>query len=417
MAIKKIKSIIAVVLLMNAYLMFAQFEISVYADRNNEKGDNSEFLKSDNFVFTDDREKYNNINRKIEEEISTYTQLINPDIEKYLNENGVYDSEIMQISDVELINNIKQGDIQIFTGFFAFDDTPETVNVPITDDELKPLSSNEIDALFGNVYYGENNKIFEQKEMKNSAIDKILLAIGIKPINAYAETYERGGGKETYLKKTLIAYPQTINGEACIKLTYFATWETMPKYRNVDVVSLYWTNATCESYLQSKTVVEQSWNYETHSCMDGPNIIINKKTGWGATDFSFYANPGDLRKSQYFVSSNGIVAAVKLHENTDTKITLQQRVYDEKIYSNEEVRIEVYLLKEKNKKDAQIYPYYQHYKSKADVKKVMVSAVGVVGNILSGDIVKAVYVLANGLQVTNNMDYSGVTFVWTYTFK
>lgn len=423
MKIRRLQSITAICLLTNAYFMYGLADIDAYAEMEI-KSYNDTIMNCDNIVFTEDREEYSNINKKIDEEINSNTKLIDENTENYLNESGVYDSEIEKISDVELLDDVKPEDIQIFTGYFAVVDTLEKADIPITDDELEPISGDELNALFGNIYYDENNDLAaydKEGKIKSSAVDKILMSIGIKPINAYADYIDMGGkydsNHKTYLKKTLIAYPLTISGKKCIKISYFSTWETMPKYRNVDVVSLYWTNATWESYLQNKTFVQQSWNYETHSCMDGQNVIINRKTGYGTTNFSYYANPGNLKQSQYFISSHGIIAAIKLHEDTNTKYLLEQRVYDEKIYSNEELLIEVYLEKEKNKTSSVIYPYYQHYKSKASVKNVVVSAAGAVGNTIDGNIAKAVYILSNGLRVTSDIEYSGVTFSWVYNFK
>lgn len=93
------------------------------------------------------------------------------------------------------------------------------------------------------MYYGKENDVIKEKNDKDrkSLSDKILMSIGLKPVNAYAFNESVGGGSVTYLKKILIIYPWKVNEKECVKITYTTLWTTMSKYRNVDVVSLYWT--------------------------------------------------------------------------------------------------------------------------------------------------------------------------------
>lgn len=112
--------------------MYGQSDIDAYAEMET-KNYNVTIVNCDNIVFTEDREEYSNINKKIEKEINSKTKLIDENTENYLNESGVYNSEIEKISDVELLDDVKPEDIQIFTGYFAVVDTLEKADIPITD--------------------------------------------------------------------------------------------------------------------------------------------------------------------------------------------------------------------------------------------------------------------------------------------
>lgn len=373
-------------------------------------------------VFLESINEENNINKKIDEEVNHNTGLLDEDIEQYLNENGVFDEELENISDIKNLNNLEKDEIQVFTGYFAVSDTKEEEGTTVTDDEMIMLDKEEVDSLLGNMYYGEENEIVKEKskETKISLLDKILMSVGMKPVNAYAFYETKGGGSVTYLKKTLMVYSWKVNEKECVKITYSTIWTTMPKYRNVDVVSLYWTNATYENFLEDYASVNQYCDYKILYCYDGingKNKQVAEENQISPIYFDYYANPMDLKKTQYFITSHGIVCAAKLHEDSDNRMYLEQQVFTQKVYNNETIVINVFLQKETNKADMTLYPYYQHYKSKLSVKRVISGIIGAGFGIASDNYVKAAYELACGLITKDDMDFSGVTWSPRYVFK
>lgn len=373
-------------------------------------------------VFTGEKGEDNNIGKKINDEISNDTGLLDTNVENYLNENGVFDEELKDISDIKNLNNIEPENIQVFTGYFAVSDTKEDEGIPVTDEELVMLDSKEVDSLLGNIYYDEENEIIKNKVSHKSLSEKVLMSIGLKPVDVYAWSESKGGGSVTYLKKTLMAYSWKIDGEECVRIIYSTVWTTMPEYRNIDVVSLYWTNATYENFLEEYVLVEQYCDYKKVHCYDGingKNKQVAEERELGPIFFDYYPNPMDLKKSQYFITSHGIVCAVKLHEDSDDRLCFEQRVFTQKLYTNENIIMSMYLQKEANKRDMTLYPYYQHYKSGLKVNNIISGIINAGFSLSSENYVQAVYELVGGLRTTSNMDFSGVTWApkYKYSFK
>ncbi|MBQ3545611.1 MAG: hypothetical protein IJA34_11615 [Lachnospiraceae bacterium] len=408
---KKIKSIIAVVLLLNYALIIPNFEVS--ADEINKSRKNEES------IFSKDREKFKNINKKIKEEMESHTDLLDEDIEIYLNENGVYDREIEKIKGVEYMSGLNKEDIQIFSAYYSVEDNPQKTDVPITDGEMQPLSGEEINNLIGNIYYGENNDISKKEEKinKDGVFDKFLTAVGIKPVEAYAAVYEAGGDNESYLKKTMIVYSKKVNGKECYEVIYFSTWETMPKYRNVDVVSLHWANATWQPYLNSNVVVKQNWDVKRFYF----NSLLFKevlKDESYTTMFEEHSNPDNLKSSQYFISEKGIVAVLDLHDDIIKSFNvLGIQNHDITTYSNEELVIQLYLEKDKYKDTVIFYPYYQHYKNSYNVKSVTMSIIGAIVGGINKNAISVVYSLAGGIMAAEyDMVYCCESEPWSYNY-
>ncbi|MBQ3545609.1 MAG: hypothetical protein IJA34_11605 [Lachnospiraceae bacterium] len=416
MYIKKLKSLIAVALLLNYLFVIPNSKVNADENKRNQEKYNSNL----EHTFSQDRKKYDNINRKIEEEIESNTDILDEDIEKYLNENGVYDREIEQIKDVGYMSGLDKEDIQIFSAYYSVKDNPEKADVPITDDEMEQLSSKEINELFGNIYYGQNKDISGKKEKssKNGLLDKFLTVIGIKPINAYAAVLDdEDGSRETYLKKLMIIYSKKVNGVECYEVIYFSTWETMPKYRNVDVVSLYWANAKWQPELDYKTVVKQNWDYDSFYYEEVSKLKLGCKSGTDMKEFSVHNNPGELKESQYFISTNGIIAVLKLHEDKKEKDIWPPHGYDIVNYSNEELVIQLYLEKDKYRDTVIFYPYYEHCISYSEVESVGVSIISAIGGGINGSTIKANYILTNDFDLKVKTNWSGKNVDWKYTYK
>ena len=115
-------------------------------------------------VFTEGKNEQN-ISKKINDELSNDTGLINKEMEDYLNNNWIYDEEIPDISNKCQLDKIDVNDLVVYTGYYAVSDSEDKADVDV-DDDAKLLNENETDALLGNLYYDEVNEVINNEKNK-----------------------------------------------------------------------------------------------------------------------------------------------------------------------------------------------------------------------------------------------------------
>lgn len=204
-------------------------------------------------------EKY--VNKKVEEEKKNKTELLDNKTEKYLNDNGLFDEEIEKLDDktLEELDESSNEDIKVFTSFYAYiepdeiekdnvytgdNSENETIissdNTVMTENSLVELTKEEINAVIAEKYYDVD---ISEKD-NNTVLDDVLEAIGLKPVDVYADAsnyYDNSKHmQETYLKKSILIVPTKLGGKQYYKLITNYTWLTMPKNRMLDVAMVSW---------------------------------------------------------------------------------------------------------------------------------------------------------------------------------
>lgn len=205
-------------------------------------------------------EKY--VNKKVEEEKKNKTELLDNKTERYLNENGLFDEEIEKLDDKTLDELMKSPnkEIQVYTTFYEYiepdednsdaDDNSENETVKSSDDtvisesSLVELTTDEINAVIAEKYYDVDISEMEEKD-DNTVLDDVLEAIGIKPVNVYAEegknsTSNAKNMQGSYLKKSILIVPKKLGNKQYYKLITNYTWLTMPENRMLDVAIVSW---------------------------------------------------------------------------------------------------------------------------------------------------------------------------------
>ena len=169
-----------------------------------------------------DDQNYSNINEikdefefigdKIDEEIENDSGVFENDkIEKFLNENGVFDEDIQSIyneEEISELNEFDQDDIDnmsVYVEYYAVPDMDITEESENLDNyEMIRLTDEQVDMYMAEKYFEVNTELDEQIQEKieenydeqregDSISDKVLTAIGVKPITVYAETQEKQG--------------------------------------------------------------------------------------------------------------------------------------------------------------------------------------------------------------------------------
>ena len=182
----------------------------------------------------------------------------------------------------------------------------------------------------------------------------------------------------------------------------------MPKYRNVDVVSLTWKNATYEYGLEDHISVIQSWKTQSGCYEERSKVLFNEQINSNRKVFTYYSNPSALKKSQYCIESNQFVAAVKLHEDYDDKLYMEDTWYNITKFYDESLHIELLLEIDTRKSSTIIKPYYQHLKDDIDVGSLIID--------MTSGYVSAIYSILTRKYIQPNYTFSGVTFQLPYVF-
>ncbi len=206
------------------------------------------------------------------------TGVMEPQLEAELNAQGVFDDEIMNLSEDE-ISNLEQAEkVCVVTQYIEYkyigneanvedisvdnqkqqrdkneqekraDDSvsisenqnmiDELLNTDILEDnapedyEVKVMSDEEVDKLIQELY-------FNDESAEESALDKILIGIGVKSQNVYA-SYGFGSSHPnatSYMKKSLLV--TQIDGK--VNIVFTCKWLKEPANRLNDILEISWT--------------------------------------------------------------------------------------------------------------------------------------------------------------------------------
>lgn len=219
-------------------------------------------------------------------------------IEKKLNEIGVFDSEIEQM-DSETIKNIKES-------------INTQVSVLYYGDENKEMKQKEIDSIVKEkIEKGE----YDYKE-EESLLSNILTKIGCKSVDVKAATKVKSAQDVDYSPskavKSVMICTQTEN-KGKISVSYTATWLKEAYYREKDVLGVNIKEANYDkSSLECSHKATHTWTRTVY--LDKQAFKTNKKEelstnptskNTGVTGFTYTVNLfGNRKKMNYLGVSN-----------------------------------------------------------------------------------------------------------------
>lgn len=227
-----------------------------------------------------------------------------------------------------------------------------------------------------------------------------MQAVGLEAKEVFAES--KGGGKESFLKKTVIAYKVDKN---YAKVKVWFDWTTMPTNRNLDSIAVKFSYGQYERNAPGDygTIIARHEYYQ---------LIKNGPIGCKGTKEKIRSNMNSapsvsLRHEEYHADNNSIRAAVKLATN-ESKLLSNGDVYSREI-SGESVYFEFYLkFTSYNKNYLEITPIYLHVKKQANI----LGLVKVTIDIASGNLLNVAYYLANNQIVETSYSYSGLDHIF-----
>ncbi|MBE5927396.1 MAG: hypothetical protein E7270_10585 [Lachnospiraceae bacterium] len=404
--------------------------------------------------FSEERDNYGYIDKKISNDIANNTGVISPKLEEYLNSEGFFDEDINCLTDEEIqsLKDIEKEDIEVYTEYYAVVDEG---NTSITEDELIPLNSDEVNELIKEEYYGKksdlNKKIHNRMNRKESKSKKDFLElIGIKPIVVYAsDSYTIGGVNDkvnySYLKKSLFAVKSKFyyyNADNVKKYYYqiiaTMTWSKMPENRLWDIFSIEWEGMSYEypSTSERKNWTEQGVNLspQVMRIYDTETFWINKNsTNKEPYNYTYkynitkdmtckaYGNDKEvtLKNNQYYLRSDKMVGVVDLLDDKSVAYDSGKIKYTN--YTNEGVKIIMYL-KKQGDNTGRVYLMWKHTqkKVKLNLDISLDRIVSLTISIAESNPIMTVLTLAGGVNGKTYYTYTNAgksTNNWIVNFK
>lgn len=181
--------------------------------------------KDEEALFFDESSKKEYTKKKINEEMQANTNILSNEMEEYLNQEGMFDSELCEMDDktVEELNNCDVEDVKVITSFYKYEENVEEIGNEESNSEeildldigFTELNAEEINDAIAEVYYD-----IDISEEKDSVLDNVLQMLGLKTVNVYAaENVDVDGpNKNTYLKRTILVVPTKLGGKDYLKV-------------------------------------------------------------------------------------------------------------------------------------------------------------------------------------------------------
>lgn len=299
---------------------FINSPISVLADIVNQERQDEEFKENSTLEYY------------LNEEIKNNTGILGEEVEKELNRQGIFDSELELFSDKE-INEIEQAeDIQVISEYLeVVENNDET--------EEREMNDEEIDELIMDTFYSEE---------KSSVIEYIGKKVGLIPQDVYGVSID--AKSTSYVKRSFVIFQY----KGIISVTGINYWLKMPENRYTDIVKYSWSGAQQYINKSYKCVSKTQYTFDEHYEYDG-NVTFDGTT-YHEEDFS------DLIKQNLNYGSDYIEAPFDLPDydyNYSCRGAYGKRILDSFVY-----KITFYLEALPNSKKLSLFYDYQHQKKK-----------------------------------------------------
>lgn len=299
---------------------FINSPISVLADIVNQERQDEEFKENSTLEYY------------LNEEIKNNTGILGEEVEKELNRQGIFDSELELFSDKE-INEIEQAeDIQVISEYLeVVENNDET--------EEREMNDEEIDELIMDTFYSEE---------KSSVIEYIGKKVGLIPQDVYGVSVD--AKSTSYVKRSFVIFQY----KGIISVTGINYWLKMPENRYTDIVKYSWSGAQQYINKSYKCVSKTQYTFDEHYEYDG-NVTFDGTT-YHEEDFS------DLIKQNLNYGPDYIEAPFDLPDydyNYSCRGAYGKRILDSFVY-----KITFYLEALPNSKKLSLFYDYQHQKKK-----------------------------------------------------
>lgn len=301
-------------------MSFINSPISVLADIVNQERQDEEFKENSTLEYY------------LNEEIKNNTGILGEEVEKELNRQGIFDSELELFSDKE-INEIEQAeDIQVISEYLeVVENNDET--------EEREMNNEEIDELIMDTFYSEE---------KSSVIEDIGKKVGLIPQDVYGVSID--ANSTSYVKRSFVIFQY----KGIISVTGINYWLKMPENRYTDIVKYSWSGAQQYINKSYKCVSKTQYTFDEHYEYDG-NVTFDGTT-YHEEDFS------DLIKQNLNYGPDYIEAPFDLPDydyNYSCRGAYGERILDSFVY-----KITFYLEALPNSKKLSLFYDYQHQKKK-----------------------------------------------------
>lgn len=307
---------------------FAYTIIDVAVERKQHEQELINYYETDKLKYYLEREKENSVG------------LFVANREELLNDAGLFDTELMDLSEdeVEFINEAKS--VEVSTQYIEYELEENVVSEENTEKlyREKVMDKQEIDNLIDELYIKDQYPNTE----KNKVINKFMEGIGLKPMTAYAAYRSQSDtNSTTYLKKSLIVS----QSNDLVHVIFVCTWLTPPSNRLLDIVTVTYGGAC--SYKESNNYSATLTYTETVRTY----VPFNSKTTSKTVSI-------DCTKDIEWLANGKIAVPFELPDNIYT----QYVTYD---YTNIKFKLSFWL--ERDGKKIEVIADYAHQKKKVSV--------------------------------------------------
>ena len=301
--------------------------------------------------YVNDRNQYEFIDKKIDDDLKSQTGIISEKLETTLNNKGYFDDDIERLDEYDILSleDAELDNISVLTEYYAIPDTKD-------NDIMIRLTSEEVDMLIGAEYYNKENDL-------DSAIYERVKNESLKVV-----TGNKGKERYAYLKKTLILSKTDYYYSAHEKTKYYyeiietLSWIKMPVYRQVDEYEIEWTGIMYEKMSPSEwgEWKEQNLDKEYMSpsvlkVYDEEKYYIEKNDDGSKKDYSLTKSV--QQDIQFDISREKLKGVNTLLKN---KVETTKNGKEYTNYNNETIKVRAYLKASEYGDNISVYETYKH---------------------------------------------------------
>lgn len=381
-------------------ILIYQFQCSVMAETNQYYEANCYISFDDTTMegYPDDVKRYSFINKKVCLELDSHNTFLEPELEKYLNKNGIFDEDIDEFDSntINQLSKVNLEDIDIKCGYFAVVDSEQMEDVKILPNELYSLSQDEVNAYFGKQYFDVETFFSDNilKKIHNTAneqnvAEKILQNVGIIPVKCYAKAYDVDLENVSILKVSHVV----VNYTNYCNVSTVLTWQPMPKYRQIDTSVISWGDALIMDRLSANVTCSAYYTITKYTLLSSKLVSTYSAREVFKPDKNL--NPLNIEDGQYCPMEHALTVVVDLPG--DSSYSGEYLTYKE--YNKYTISIS-YELNKTNvpKTSVPFYFYYNHTYTKKTYDFDLTDAVSIVVSIGKEDYYSAVIKIANGYK-------------------
>ena len=342
------------------------------------------------------------VHQKKQDEIENDVTELNTNIEQYLNSKGVFDEDIQLYSDdtKKELNMANTNCVWVQNEYYSVVDADEEL---LENTELQELTEEEINNYIGEQYYDIDTGF--SQTFKEQTVNGVAKTSS----NSRAKQYNVDMTDVSTLKVSLVVIEYA--SRVTVSVTY--TWDTMPKYRQIDVAGIAWGRDGVLRDLDNadKDVsAEYTANYTIENRTNVRDTLISSYSAREVHKLSFNVNPLNMKiekekdedgiwhyqYGRYCVMENAAAAFYQLpKDSTYTNMDHTEYTKYTRVSLALDFRLKrVYV----NGKTIPFYLYYNHTYSKVKVDLDWRDMVRVSVSVLERNYVDAVVTAASKIK-------------------